>query len=273
MKLAKDLPKATPIVYVLRPPPIFVVGIAMVFVVVVGETLSRALSLQRVIPLAVLGVIVGVPLIMVLRRRRARKAPKDAPIAPAKKPDESYRLRVMGNRHQVNMLGELRAAPFEPVIAPVYFALRGNKAVVITAWVIVSLAVCAGYFYVKRHLGWIGGGHVQFYEWWACFGLTAAPLAFFWPTYVRVSPGRLDVFEYGPLGSGTPRVTTYDLRLHRVLINLPGSTIILTPDSGESRVIDLGMWSPKPYDLYRAVFEAARWKHERPALPDDELIG
>ncbi len=272
-KVTKPSPADEHAIRVLRPPPIFLVGLAMLVAVAVGGMLGRGLGVPPYYTIAAVGVLVGVPLIALKVRGRLPKAGKVAPVEPAPQSDESNRLRLMATRDQANAIGPLRSDAFEPFIAPIYFALRGPRGLVVVIWVIVSLAIGGGWYYAKKHLGFFGRTIPQFYEIWACFGIAAAPLSFLWPTYVRVSPGRLDVFQYGALGSGKPSVRTFDLRTHKVYLNAVGKTLQLTPEVGPSVWIDLGMWSPRPLELARAIFEAARWKHERPLIPDDELVG
>lgn len=272
-KATKPAPGTEKAIRVLRPPPIFLVGLVMLLAVALGHTVGRGVGIPSYFFIAGFAVLLGVPLILLKVRTRVPKAKKNAPIEPAVKSDEAYRLRLMATRDQANALGPLRPDAFEPLISPVYFALRGPRGVAVCVWIVASIFLMAAWYYAKKEVGLFGGGIPQFYEVWACFGIAAAPFAFLWPTYVRVSPGRLDVFQYGVLGSGTPRVRTFDLRTHKVYLNIMGKTLELTPEAGPPVVVDLGLWSPKPLELARAIFEAARWKHERPSIPDDELVG
>lgn len=271
-KVTKADPSTEKVIRVLRPPPIFLVGVVLLVAVALGGMISNGLGVSPIYGVLTIGAVAGVPLVVMKLRGRVPKADKSAPVEPAKKSDETFRLRLMATRNQANAIGPLRSDAFEPFISPIYFALRGPPGVVVTIWIIASLAIGTGWHFAKEHIGYVGGPP-QFYEIWACFGIAASPFAFLWPTYVRVSPGRLDLFQYGSLGSGKPRVRTFDLRTHKVLLNLAGKTLVLTHQHGPAAQIDLGLWSPKPLELARAIFEAARWTHERPAIPNDELVG
>ncbi|CAG0995973.1 hypothetical protein PHYC_02564 [Phycisphaerales bacterium] len=258
---------------VFRPPPIFLIGIAILLVLTVGNALARVFGVNAAYGLAFMGVLTVPVFIHYVIRARIPKAPKDAPVHPAEDSGERPRLLLVANRDQANAVGPLRDDPFEPVVTPVLFALRGKKHATVIVWIAASVLAMLVLWYVKKNTTVFSDRTLQAWEAWACFGFAAAPLAFLWPTYLRVSPGRLDVLSFGLLGSGKPAIRTFDLRAHSVLLNLVGRQLRLKDASGAECLVDLGSWTPRPLELARAVFEAARWKHDVSELPDDELVG
>jgi hypothetical protein len=207
-----------------------------------------------------------------LRRRTAGGPAWAGDIARAR--DESYRLALLAyTPEEVGRMGEIRNDPFEPVIVPVLFPLRGPGWAVVTAWLLAAALVWFGLERFQSGMGVVSAMSIGGLGLWASAGLAALPLAFLWPTYLRVSPGRLDVMRYGLLGMGGPRVTTFDLRTARVVIHLDSRRIQVSPVDGTPAVINLGMVSPRRYELARAVLEAARWRGEVTPLPGDALVG
>ena len=96
-----------------------------------------------------------------------------------------------------------------------------------------------------------------------------------WPTYLRISPGRLDVVRYQFLGAGKPRVRTIDLRTARVLVQLRSQSVVVQPSDAAEQplVVQINQWGASNVELARALFEAARWEGDMLQLPDDALLG
>ena len=78
---------------------------------------------------------------------------------------------------------------------------------------------------------------------------------FVWPVYLRLVPGRIDIFRYGFLGSGEPEVETHDLKKQGVCMDFGSYTMVLEPER------EVG--EPLP-----ALVKAKKWPHGQ-VLPDD----
>lgn len=125
-------------------------------------------------------------------------------------------------------------------------------------------------------------------------GALGAELIF--PVYIRVVPGRLDIFRYGFLGSGKPQVETYDLRTIGLCVDFGSYSVALEParPPGEPlpEFVAAKRWphakthpdghSPDYFTLAlcpgrleycQRIIQAARTDEATPDLPDDELLG
>jgi hypothetical protein len=158
--------------------------------------------------------------------------------------------------------------------------MRGKAWVIVTsyillscvaAWAILSLQSGADFF-SWRPLTAAGPGGVTPFHFWAGMAVAILPYLFLWPAYLRMSPGRVDILEYGLLGSGAPRVRHIDLRGAKVLVMSSMRGIVIEPPDGPPLVVQCGT-TLRWHELVRALFNAARSKHPTPAMPDDALVG
>lgn len=125
-------------------------------------------------------------------------------------------------------------------------------------------------------------------------GLVSAELI--WPVYLRIVPGRLDIFRYGFLGSGKPEVETHDLKVQGVCMDFGTYTMALEPERpvGE-RLPKLERGKRWPYgqvlpsdfqprylclalvvgrlEIAQRVIQAARTDEATPVVSETELMG
>jgi len=92
-----------------------------------------------------------------------------------------------------------------------------------------------------------------------------------YPTYYRIVPGRLDVLRFSNLPGGTSELTSFDLRMTDIIVNMVRGYCVI---HGSKTAVFL------PFRLawYRrrvgySLLLAAISTHEPPPLPEDELIG
>jgi len=78
---------------------------------------------------------------------------------------------------------------------------------------------------------------------------------FMWPVYIRLVPGRLDVFRYGFLGSGEARVETHDLKKQGVCVDYGSYVASIEPERPVGETLP-------------ALVQGKRWPHGQ-TLPDD----
>ncbi len=120
---------------------------------------------------------------------------------------------------------------FEPVIVRPWLGVRRDRAywltVLLTGAVVgigilgVGLARGSLFFMLSSLHIWGYGGITLV----SAFGLAEL----LHPVYLRLAPGRLDLFRYGPFGFGRPRVTTFDLRRVGVCVNFADGIAAIEP--------------------------------------------
>lgn len=265
------------LVRVLTVPAIFWVGLLLVG----AFTLSGlAKGLGEWLTVAALIVMIGIflgPMIWFLRRRKPPKSPDEKVIRLSPSPNPSYRLNMIGPKRTILAMRGLSAEPFEPRLIGIPFRLPTRKWPWVALWIVLAVSLGVAWWFVKRRSGvglvFLPGNSLQAWEVWAIMGLAALPFAWLWPTYLRVSPGRLDVLVYGTLGAGPPKVTTIDLREARVECDASIGFITIDAPGRDRVTIQLSEWSGRWHEIMKSVLEAARWRGELLALPDDELVG
>lgn len=262
------------LVRVLMPPMIFIIGIGLLVAFFLGSASASVAGINTWIPIGVLGLLfVAGVFVFFARRKGAYKPVEGSPGTPALESDARYRLRLVVPKAMAGALGPLSDQPFEPRVFRLYFALPRRSAPAVVAIVVMSILAVSALFFLKRYVPWgTGGRRPEPFEYWGAVGLAMAPFAVLWPTYLRVSPARLDVFQYPFMAVGPARVTTFDLRSARVLLDMNQRRLRIDPAEGPPVSIGLGYLASSA-DLPRAVFEAARWRHEAPAPPTDALAG
>jgi hypothetical protein len=190
---------------------------------------------------------------------------------------------------------------FDPIIVRPWFGVRRERAYWWTA-VLCGFA-CAGMLLGLLTLimgGWSGvlknSGFLGYAMTGAGMvsGVVCAELI--WPVYVRVVPGRLDLFVYGFLGSGEAEVETHDLKRQGVCVDFGTYTIALEPERpiGEalpalvkSKHWPYGQALPEDYrpryvcmglvvgrrDIAERVIQGARTDEATPPVSETELMG
>lgn len=190
---------------------------------------------------------------------------------------------------------------FDPIIVRPWFGLRRDRRFWATATVMGF--VSAGLLLQMLSLlmgGWSGvlksSGLMGYAMTGAGMvgGLVCAELI--WPVYLRLVPGRLDVFRYGFLGSGDAAVETHDLRAEGVCVDFGTYTMALEPARpvGEplpkleqSKRWPHGQVLPADYqpryvslalvpgrrEIAQRLIQAARTDEPTPAVSETELMG
>jgi len=190
---------------------------------------------------------------------------------------------------------------FDPIIVRPWFGTKRGKAFWWTAVVcglVCSLGmlqllslIMGGWGTMLKNSGLLGyamtgAGMVS--------GLLCAELI--WPVYMRLVPGRLDLFRYGFLGSGEPEVETHDLKAQGVCVDFGSYTIAIEPErpvgEGLPALVQAKRWPhgqtlPEGYvpryvcvalvagrrELAQRVIQAARTDEATPGVSETELGG
>lgn len=232
---------------------------------------QRALSGIRIEALALIAAGIGLPFAArgwTWVRWRSRTADLH------RHSDPSCRLCVIGHPNDLLVHGPLDDFPFEPAVFR-SFATVGTTVQWITAIPIVVMAI-AGLAYPRLFTAMLpllpGSSHIGIVIYGAGFVVVAAiAVAWFWPRYYRVLPGRLDIMDYRPLARRGRLIRSIDLRSAKLLINLRFWTVRIETD-GESEEF-LFRFMPDRRRFAHTLLLAAVSTAPAPPLPDDELIG
>lgn len=264
------------LVPVLRMPQFFTVGIVVSLATVLAGVSSKLLSVTF-LPLVITAVVLATAAWIWYQARRALPAvPPGVSYTIAPEIDQRFRLRLTASERQAHaVLGPgLSDNLFEPRVFQVPLALPKPAWPAFTAYIVVTVALSLLWTFMRiRFVSLLGSVVAGPWDYWAVACATMVPFAWMWPTYLRVTPGRLDVMRYRFLGAGVPAVTTFDLRSVRLLIDLGAGAVLIGEEGNEQRVV-LSDYGPRWTEIARALLEAARYQGPlAEPLPDDALVG
>lgn len=265
----------------------------------VNPSLLAGINSKRAGLLVGLGIVVVAIVVfiaIVLRRNAKAAVPETIP----RTTNLAFRLRMMGKEaHSTAIVNALTPdANFEPVIIRLWFghareSVEVNKlghpkffdqgGVSARIWWIAGAITVGGLVLASWTTGW---SLIKFDMWtmWAGMGLVTLIATWIKPSYLRIAPGQLDVMEFGPMGVGRVRCSTYDLRRVKIAINLPVG-VARIEDCSEARMPTLHIrpamivnpsskWLAHGADhVWVALLDGARTSVPTPPLPEDELVG
>ncbi|MGD9789457.1 MAG: hypothetical protein AB7Q00_05725 [Phycisphaerales bacterium] len=161
---------------------------------------------------------------------------------------------------------------FEPRVFFVPFSYRGAVWLNVVLYVIVFGVSMVAIWQLKRLLGVGGWSKIRAWDIWAVMGVPSLLATFIYPAYVRIVPGRMDVFRYPMFGRGRPAVESVDLRSGEVIVRADGCAVNVTTPTGP-REWTLPVMMFRRDEALRSVLEAAISEHEAPDLTMDALSG
>ncbi|MBX3358452.1 MAG: hypothetical protein KF745_08490 [Phycisphaeraceae bacterium] len=155
--------------------------------------------------------------------------------------DRTIRIQVVAWARQVPELQAIGDTPFEPRIARLPLGVFRIAAVGPQTTPPTRAEMAAG---ARRGVGLAVG--INATVWLLTFGIRhssptmqlaipaivffAFVLLWFWPVYIRVTPGRLEVIRFNPLrGSSPPAVERFDLRTQRLVVDIKTWLITIEP--------------------------------------------
>jgi hypothetical protein len=101
--------------------------------------------------------------------------------------------------------------------------------------------------------------------------LAYSAVAWLWPTYFRVVPGRLDVMRFGSLRGRPVSIERFDLHTAKLLVDMRRWVVFI---DDEERQIELPIALMRDRRRFaHAVLLAALSTYEPAPLPDDALLG
>ncbi len=130
-------------------------------------------------------------------------------------------------------LGMIRGG-FEPIVCRPWLGIVRDRRYAWTAVGVGLLTLLTLVFAMSLLLGgWRG---VLRFSSFAGYGVVCSAIVggvlgaeLLWPAYLRLAPGRLDIFRYGLLGSGDARVERFDLRQRGVCVDFGKYRVSLEP--------------------------------------------
>lgn len=221
--------------------------------------------------------IVGV-LFVLMDWRRTPGLPNDAPVSSSEHwenvspyPDPSVRVACTGAPFElarVHADGPIVDAAFEPVVA--YAPAAGSlgrlgvvSAVVMTGVIGVPIGLLS--YALHQSVSAVLPSVI-----FAAL-LSGKLVGHVWPSYIRVTPGRLDVLICTFLGRRIVRCRSYDLRTRAVLVDMSQNCVFLATKDATTEVLLHG--TAEPVTIARAVLAGAISTAPTPALPKDTLLG
>ena len=109
-----------------------------------------------------------------------------------------------------------------------------------------------------------------------CVGVSLVLCAWMMPRYVRISPGRLDVMQFGAFGFGRRFCHRYDLKRAKIAISVTSRVAVIEDDTNKERPIVVFQWNTRSIDgrtIPALLLDAARSPYTAPELPADRLVG
>jgi hypothetical protein len=136
--------------------------------------------------------------------------------------DDRFRVRGIApgeRRGALLRLGPIEDTPFEPQEFAGFFCLAPNLPMIIT-WVVLSLSIAVAMLLLIP-----SPGAFMAFAIYGAFAAGGLAVEFFWPTTIRVVPGRLDLVRRCMLWPQRARRRSFALRTARVLADLRGWSI------------------------------------------------
>lgn len=199
----------------------------------------------------------------------ARRAVALRPDVIRERTDDTSRLQCVGLPEWLAPEGELHAEPFEPRVFHAICGLpaspRGQGFGVLTLVLGIAGGLCLNYVLTGS---WCRDSFPYMY---AALCVWIALNALFYPTYVRVVPGRLDVLHYAL--SRSPIIERVDLRASRLVVDLTRWGVTIRPvGDAEPLVFSIAFVRGRAR-LAHALFLAALSPHTAPPIEPDVLAG
>ncbi len=202
-------------------------------------------------------------------------------------PDRSARVRAACFEEQadhVRAVDHAIDASFDPLILRIWLGFNYGREVSPLWGVIYCTLLGAFVLMSKVTTGLWWPPHSGFLIVMSALVVTQLSIAFIFPVYVRIVPGRADVFRYYPLRP-TPDVITHDLRRMTVQVDYRGNVVVLSvPANAETMAQRKASGDPDPIAFWAGlgpvgrerldtVLRAALTETPTPPVSDTELNG
>lgn len=191
----------------------------------------------------------------------------DRTLDPA--PDPGSRLCCVGRREDLAKRGEFVDVPFEPILFTGYFSDETKRHMDVVGLMLTLIFGALFWFYFPMSNP-TAMNRLLFVMW---FSIASSSLivAWLWPTYFRVMPGRLEVMRFSTLRGRAISFERFDMRQAWVLVDLRRSVVFI--NEGKKRAeYAIGLMRGRTCFAH-ALFWAAMNTHQAPELPEDRLLG
>lgn len=184
---------------------------------------------------------------------------------------ETARLGCVGAPAILSSFGEWEDVSFEPEIFRGGFGVWKSSDREWHVRIIGGLA-CLGVIVVLRYalLGSLLRGMSAF-DFWIAFCFAEGANVLFWPVYLRLLPGRLDVMQFSALRRRIISIDRIPLTSAGILVNLRERYAVIDTGVARHEIALSFMRDYKRFAYY--LFLAAISSYRPPTLPDDELLG
>jgi hypothetical protein len=183
---------------------------------------------------------------------------------------QEWRLCCIGVAHELAEYGEWADVSFQPALFFGQFVIgsRGWSVSFRGGITLLGFLVMIGLNLLATG-DWVNPG--LYIEMLVVIVGAEAAIAFLWPTYLRLVPGRLDVLGYSPLSRKPVFVDKYDLRDAKITADLRRSFVSIASPRG-SLEFGISLMRERKRFVYM-LFLAAMSTFQPAPLPEDELVG
>lgn len=182
-------------------------------------------------------------------------------------PVDGARIHLSGHRSDLSRVTPPCNVPFEPAVFERVYAGASFVTVFFSGILLGNIMLIAA----RRWLpSWLNSGFLAgIYPTFGVLVLWVVSRLF--PTYYRITPGRLEIMRFSPIINRSRILERWDLQAAklRVAFELP---MVALRDGGRETKIRLRGIS-EPFKFVEALLMGAVSTYSAPSLPDDELVG
>lgn len=252
-----------------------------------GYAASTLSGLPLWLTISAAGVVYLAVLFAARRMMRPARAPAYCPITLTGREPAGPGVRVIApDLHHAAAVGTDREEVFEPKVFRLYLITPERKGESLVVYLCSLLATVLTAYLLRgvAPVVW----KIGYFQFITVAFVAALPLFALWPTYLRLTPGRMELIRYGVLGQGPARITEWllrdatavriDLRIMVVTVNggvadQPEPRPGLTPLRNDQRNSISFRFCASRFELVRAVLDAATSPELAPRPTRDGLGG
>ena len=189
---------------------------------------------------------------------------------PDREPDNLARLCCVGLPADLRKCGEFPDVPFGPLIFTGWFTYRLSPFMKVIVAILTLPAFSVAHLMIAGATNpWTLSDFV--FKAWLALMTARMIVAWLWPTYFRVVPGRLDIMCFSTLRARAISTERFDLRKAKIVVDLRRNVVFL--DEGERTAeLAIGLMFGRTRFAH-ALFWAALSTRLPPPLPEHELLG
>lgn len=181
---------------------------------------------------------------------------------------EGARILLSGHRSDLIRVTLPRNVLFEPVVFERVYAGASYIVVFIFGILLGNIILIATRRWLPSwvHSGAFAGGVFPTFGVLTLWGVSRV-----FPTYYRITPGRLDIMRFSPIANRSRILERWNLRTAKIKVAFELPTVALRDDGRETMIRLRGI--SEPFKFVEALLLGAVSTYTPPPLPDDQLIG